>query len=115
MLRLATRADVMPPLIALLVAVVGGAIVSTTMFPGLGRSLLLGLLIATFLGTSACCLLKLRFRLCRLLSGHCPNPLCHGVVHHSDLVPRGMVLCPTCGRRWPDIEGIQFRVTVREH
>jgi hypothetical protein len=54
-------------------------------------------------------------RLRRLRTGHCPYPLCHGAVHHSELVPHGFVICPTCRRKWPDLPGIHFKATVRDH
>lgn len=54
-------------------------------------------------------------RVRRLKSGHCPYPLCHGAVHHSELVPHGYVICPTCRRKWPDLPGIHFKATVRDH
>lgn len=58
---------------------------------------------------------ELAVRLRRIRDGHCPYPLCHGAVHHSELVPRGFVICPTCRRHWPDLPGIHFRATVRDH
>lgn len=46
-----------------------------------------------------------------LHEGRCPYPLCNGIVQHSSRVSHGHVLCPTCGRAWPDIRGIHFRIT----
>jgi hypothetical protein len=47
----------------------------------------------------------------RLHEGHCPYPMCSGSVQHSPRAHRGLVVCPTCGREWPDIRGIHFLVT----
>ena len=49
----------------------------------------------------------------KLTSGRCPNPLCHGVVQHSELVGKGNVVCPTCKRTWPELQGMRFRATAR--
>ena len=49
-----------------------------------------------------------------LCKGHCPNPLCHGVVQHSPHLPPTMVRCPTCGKAWPAPSHIDFKITSRQ-
>lgn len=51
----------------------------------------------------------------KLLAGRCPHPLCHGTVHHSENVPKGYLICPTCKNKWPEVKGIKYRASGREH
>jgi len=47
----------------------------------------------------------------RLRAGHCPYPLCSGSVQRGPRAQRGVVICPTCGRQWPEVPGMHFLLT----
>lgn len=114
MSRLVTKSDVIPTVIALIVCLmIVGILGAMTKSPGTKLLLLIvsaGIFLAVLLPTVR----GLSVRTRKLMAGHCPNPLCHGIVHHSELVPRGFVVCPTCKKTWPEIKGMQFKVTVRQ-
>jgi len=112
--RLVTRDVVVPAAVAIFACLlVGGAMLAAVGAPKarlvtlavVGGMCFLALLWAG---------LTLRFRYCELCKGHCPNPLCRGVVQRSDLARRGFVVCPTCRRQWPKISHIDFKATSRQ-
>lgn len=111
--RITTKADVLPPVIAVLVGVpLAGLLMSFAHSSG-GR-LLLGLLVALVVfGVVGSRGLRLAARYRRLKRGRCPHPGCRGVVQHSERLGPGWVVCPTCKTTWPEIEGMQFRLTSR--
>ena len=114
MVRLTTRSDILVPTITLAFCILAGGILLSAADSPATRGFLWIVFAGIFLIVLLSVLRGLSGRARRLLSGHCPHPLCHGVVHHSELVPRGFVVCPTCKNRWPDINGIQFKLTVRQ-
>lgn len=114
MSRLVSKSDVLPPVITLIFCLmIIGILGAMAKSPGAKMTLYVvsaGIFLAVFLSTAR----GLAGRTRKLLNGRCPNPMCHGVVHHSELVPRGFVVCPTCKKTWPEIKGMQFKVTVRQ-
>lgn len=64
--------------------------------------------------SAGCLWFRMSQRYERLRNGHCPYPMCSGAVQHSPRAHRGLVICPTCGREWPNIQGIHFRLTHHE-
>jgi hypothetical protein len=114
-LRLMSREDVCLPTVIVLATVLVGVLLSlATRTPAI--KLAIAVLTAAGVGyTVFRAGWGLVTRLRRLRDGHCPYPLCHGAVHHSELAPKGFVICPTCRRKWPDLPGIRFRATVRDH
>ena len=92
-----------------------GGIIKAFVKSAAGQKLLPAVFAVIFLLVCASAALKLWRRTKELLKGRCPNPLCHGVVQRSENVPKGFLICPTCQSKWPEIKGIQFKVTGREH
>ncbi len=115
MSRLTTKNDVLRVVIALLSCLALWGITEAFMQASRGRVLWPAILAGVFVvvcyatGHSVC------VRARKLLSGRCPHPLCHGTVHHSESVPKGYLVCPTCKHRWPEVAGIKFRASGREH
>lgn len=111
MLRLMDKADMLRAGIPLILFVAGFIGLPAERLGG-GRTFLLLVLALLFLWALAATLRSLYERAQRLLSGRCPYPLCHGTVHHSERVPKGYLLCVTCGKVWPEVPGIKFRATA---
>lgn len=113
MAQLTTSGDLIMAGLSLLFGIGMGGIIVAAMSPGGGRicatciigAVMFGVLLNTWLGVFR------RYR--QLAEGKCPNPLCHGVVQPSELVGRGRVVCPTCKKTWPELEGMHFRATSR--
>ncbi len=115
MSRLTTKNDVLRVVISLLVClglwlVIEGMVQSTH-----GRVLWPVIFGGLFVLIAYLTVHNLAIRARKLLGGRCPHPLCHGTVHHSEAVPKGFLLCPTCKNRWPEVQGIKFRASGREH
>ena len=111
--RLITKADVLPPVIALVLGVpLAGLVTAIAHSPG---ARLLGVLIvaAAVLGVIGSRTLRLAARYRRLMRGRCPHPGCRGVVQRSERLGKGWVVCPTCKDTWPELEGMKFRLTSR--
>ena len=115
MARLATKGDILRPAITLLVCALLWGIVAEVLQLARGQWVWPVLFGGVFLVVAFTTARGLYVRTSKLRNGRCPNPLCHGVVQHSERAPRGFLLCPTCGSRWPEIAGIKFRVTGRDH
>jgi len=113
-MRLTTKVDVLTPLITTLVLLMVGAVLVALIGSSTGDWVVIALCGGVILLAVANMILKLRYRYRELSKGHCPNPLCHGVVQHSELVPKGWVICPTCKARWPEIRNIKFKATARQ-
>lgn len=113
MARLTTGGDVAKVGITLLVGLGLMAIVAAGMQAGSGRICVECILGAVIVAVAFRTWLGVFRRYQQLAAGKCPNPLCHGVVQHSDLVGRGKVVCPTCKKTWPELERMQFRATAR--
>ncbi len=112
-LRVVNRSEWTPVLITGLVcalAIWGATLVES----GWLRWLLIVLFGAIAVGVVVSLVAKMKYRYCELCKGHCPNPLCHGVVQHSEYVPRGFVVCPTCKKTWPELKNIVFKTTSRQ-
>ena len=113
MARLMTGGDIAKMLIALMFGVGVGAIVAAAMGAGAGRicvqCLIAAVTAAVVIFTGA----SVFHRYQQLSNGKCPNPLCHGVVQHSQLVKKGNVVCPTCKKTWPELDNIRFKATAR--
>ncbi len=112
--RLTTKSDVLTPLITLLLCVLIGGLLSIPVHSTSGKIVVLAIFAGIFLVVAGATVRSLAARAGKLRSGHCPYPLCHGAVHHSEHVPRGHVVCLTCQRVWPEIPGMHFRVTGRD-
>ena len=110
---LATKEDVLPPIIALMLGVLGmtamGCFTSTTGVRSLA-CLAVSVIVFLFIASR---LLRFAARYRRLKRGRCPRPGCRGVVQHSESLGKGWVTCPTCKGSWPELEGMKFRLTVR--
>jgi hypothetical protein len=115
MMRLATKADILRPVIAFLVCIGLWGLVPELVQSLQGKPVLPVSLGVIFLLVTLMTARSLYERTRKLLSGRCPNPLCHGTVQHSEHVPRGYLVCPTCTHRWPEIEGIHYRLSGRGH
>jgi len=115
MSRLITKSDVLRVSITLLVCLaLWGGLEGFVRSSG-GRVLWPAIFGGIFLLTVATTAQSLRGRASKLLKGRCPHPPCHGTVHHSELVPKGTLVCPTCKNRWPEVKGMKFLATGREH
>jgi hypothetical protein len=115
MARLVTKSDVLRPAITLLVCALLGGIMWEVLHWSRARWVGPVLFGGIFLVVAFSTARGLYVRTMKLLNGRCPHPLCHGTVQHSERAPRGFLRCPTCGHQWPEIEGIKFRVTGRDH
>jgi len=113
MAQLTTGGDLMKAGIALLLGLGIAAIVVAAMGPGSARTIVTGAIVLVMVGVVAQTGLSIFGRYRQLAAGRCPNPLCHGVVQHSELVSDGMVVCPTCKKTWPELRGMRFRMTAR--
>ncbi|MBP8952303.1 MAG: hypothetical protein KBI47_07925 [Armatimonadetes bacterium] len=65
-------------------------------------------------GAAVSIVTRARFRYRELCKGHCPNPLCHGVVVQSENFSRDVVVCPVCGHVWPALSHMEFKTTSRQ-
>jgi hypothetical protein len=93
----------------------GAALFAAVLTPGIwGRLILSAPLVAVAIALVVTLQHTVLFRRQRLESGRCAHPLCHGVVQHSANVPQGSVVCPTCKRVWPEVEGMEFQFTQRD-
>jgi hypothetical protein len=115
MSKLTTKSDVLRVVITLLICLALWGIIEAFFQASGARWLLPAILAGLFLLVTAMTANGVRLRAGQLMKGRCPNPQCHGTVHHSDLVPKGMLVCPTCKHRWPEVPGMKFRATGREH
>ncbi len=113
MTQLMTGGDLAKMLIALLLGLGLGGIVSAAMNAGTGRTCAVCIVGAGALAVVLQSALSVFRRYKQLAAGKCPNPLCHGVVQRSELVSKGKVVCPTCKKTWPELERMQFRATAR--
>ena len=109
MARLSTKADVLTPLITILVAVMLGTILCALVRTPTGDRWVLILLSLLTLVIVASAFLRVFRRYRRLRRGRCPNLMCRGVVIRSERVARDRVLCPTCQRVWPQIKGMRLK------
>lgn len=114
MFRLTTTSDVLRPLITLLVGGMLAGILTALIGPGSLRSIVLIIVGAIALAVILTGFWRVCWRCRELLQGHCPNPLCHGVVQKSEHAARGNLVCPTCRKQWPEIRGIEFKTTSRQ-
>jgi hypothetical protein len=113
MWRLTTKNDVLPPLITVMLALmVGGILCALIADPGRDRWVLVTLATISVL-VVLWMLSRVWRRYRRLRRGRCPYPLCRGVVQRSERVDKGYVVCPTCQRVWPEVKGMQFRLSAR--
>ncbi len=110
---LANKQDVLTPLIAVLLGVfIAGLLSCFAHTPGT-RGLIcfiVGGLVFLFVASR---LLRFAARYRRLKRGRCPRSVCRGVVQRSERLGKGWVVCPTCKGTWPEMSGMQFRLTVR--
>jgi hypothetical protein len=113
MTRLMTGVDLAKMLLALVLGLGVGAIVSAVVQQGTGRTCAVCVIGAAMIAVILQSSLSVLRRYRQLSAGKCPNPLCHGVVQRSELVGRGHVVCPTCKKTWPELERMRFRATVR--
>ncbi len=113
MARLLTGGDVIPAVIAILVGVTVGALITASLEPGTGRTIGAGLVTLLVVGVVLQRGMGLYRRYRQLSEGKCPYVLCHGVVQQSELVGENEVVCPTCKKRWPKLASIQYRATAR--
>ena len=113
MSKLTTWSEVLPPCIGLLLAGFGGWVALAVIDTPLWRGLTVFAIVAVALSLLVYYGLKVFNRYSRLVNGRCPYPMCKGVVQRpADKTP-GVVVCPTCKRRWPAIAGIKFKFTSR--
>lgn len=76
---------------------------------GPGRTLVLGAIVFATGGLVVYNALSIYQRYRRLISGHCGHPFCHGVVGETDEhVREGNVICHTCRRVWPRLDGMKM-------
>ena len=115
MARLTTKADILRPVITLLVCGLLWGLVAEFVQSAAGKSLWPAILGGVFLLVAFSTVRSLYVRTRKLLGGRCPHPPCHGVVQHSERVPRGYLVCPTCKHRWPELQGMRFLLSGREH
>lgn len=113
MAQLTTGGDLIKAGIALLLGLGIAAIVAAAMGPGGARTMVTGGVLLVMVAVLAQTGLSVWGRYRRLAAGRCPNSLCHGVVQHSELVGHGKVVCPTCRKTWPELQGMRFRMTAR--
>ncbi len=113
MARLTTGGDLITAGLSILLGMGIGGIVWAAMSPGSGRICVTCIVGAVAAGVLVNTWLNVFRRYRKLIEGRCPNPLCHGVVQTSDLVGAGHVVCPTCKRIWPQLDGMRFKVTSR--
>ena len=114
MVKLATKSDVLRIVIALLASLVIWGIFGEFVQAPKARvavPAVFGVICLLVLVTT---LVNLYGRTKKLMAGRCPNSMCHGTVHHSELVRRGQLVCPTCKSKWPEVKGMKFRATGRE-
>lgn len=112
MAQLTTGGDVAKMAIAILLGAGIGAIVEAAM-SGTGRVCAVCVVAAATIAVIVMSGMGVYRRYAQLKDGKCPNPLCHGVVQHSQLVGKGKVVCPTCKKTWPELARMQFRATAR--
>ncbi len=111
--RVITKADVLPPVIAVLVGVpLFGLVATAVRTPGV-RLFAMLLVVALTVGVISSRVLRVAARHRRLMRGRCPHPGCRGVVQRSERLGKGWVVCPTCGDTWPELDGMRFKLTVR--
>lgn len=113
MAQLTTGGDLIKAAIALLLGLGIVTVVGAAMGAGAARTIAVGAVLLVMVGVLAQTGLSVFGRYRQLAAGKCPNPLCHGVVQHSDLVGEGKVVCPTCKKTWPELQGMRFRMTAR--
>ncbi len=110
---LTTKADVLTPFIALLVGGMAAWVVLAVVEAKLVRAAIMFVILAIFLSLAVSSLVKVWNRARRIVNGFCPYPMCKGVVQRPANGTRGIVVCPTCKRRWPEVPNIKFKVTSR--
>ncbi|NSW57010.1 MAG: hypothetical protein HPY44_13445 [Armatimonadetes bacterium] len=113
-LRLMGLKDMRTTLWTAVICVALAIVLAAVIHSPAGRWTVLVLFGGIGVGAAISLLTKARFRYRELCKGHCPNPLCHGVVVHSENFPRDVVVCPVCGRVWPALSHIEFKVTSRQ-
>ena len=109
MARLSTKADVLVPLITILLSAGIAAILRAAITSPSGDRLVLIIFTGICVLVAAYYWVRLFRRYRRLRRGRCPNLMCRGIVLRSDRVPKGHVLCPTCGGVWPELKGMRVR------
>lgn len=115
MVRLVSKGDILRVTIALAACLGVWGIMEAFITSTHGRLLWPLVFAGIFVGITYVTIHGLAIRAGKLLKGRCPHPLCHGTVHHSEHVPKGYLLCPTCKNKWPEVQGIHYRATGREH
>ena len=92
----------------------GGAVLNAVVTKGVAVRMLVSLaLVLVAIKAYVYLRQKMDFRLKRLQTGSCGHRLCHGVVQRTPTLPREQVICPTCKRVWPKVEGMEFKLTQR--
>ena len=110
---LANKQDVLAPGIAVLLGVLIAGLLTCFARTPSGRAwVCLGVGVVVFLFVASR-LLRFAARYRRLKRGRCPRSGCRGVVQRSERLGKGWVVCPTCKGSWPELDGMQFRLTVR--
>jgi len=115
MSRLTNKSDVLRVVIALLVCLGIWGIIGAFVQASRGLLIVPIIFAGLFLVVVYVTAHSIFVRAGKLLKGRCPHSLCHGTVQHSDHVPKGYLVCPTCKNRWPEVKGIKYRATGREH
>jgi len=111
--RLTTKYDVLPPLIALVVGVMIALVLRSLLQSPGGKAWVTLLTAAVLVGITMSRGLRVAARYRRLMRGRCATPSCRGVVQRSEKMGRGWVVCPTCKKYWPEMAGMNFRLTAR--
>ena len=115
MSRLTNKSDVLRVIIALLACLGLWGILEAFVQSSRGRLLFPAIFVGLFLIVVYVTAHSIFVRAGKMLKGRCPHPLCHGTVQHSEHVPKGYLVCPTCKNKWPEVKGIKYRASGREH
>jgi hypothetical protein len=115
MSKLTTKADVLRLVISFAVCLGVWLIIEAFFQEGRARVIIPLIFAGIFLVIVYVTMHALVIRASKLLKGRCPNPMCHGTVHHSEHVRKGQLLCPTCKSKWPEVPGIRYLASGREH
>jgi hypothetical protein len=114
MVKLATKSDVLRIVITIVAFLAVWGIIEAFVNAAKARTAIPLVFGIVSLLVVVATVVKLFGRAKKLMAGRCPNSMCHGTVHHSELVRRGQLVCPTCKSKWPEVKGMKFRATGRE-